>query len=213
MNVVLTSLLTSQPDPQRGEKWPADLSLFDGLLGSLTGCDFVVFADECDDPRVTRVDPGGNPYTYRWRLVRDWLTEHDDAGYVWAVDGSDVEMLHEPWADMFPGVLYVGAELNPIRNEWMTRHHPGSRRFIEAFAGNQLLNAGIVGGDRATLLAFTTRLCERLEQVAAIDSYDMGAFNEIAWTEFAARFVCGQRVHTVFRAEDRTNPFAWWRHK
>ncbi len=213
MNFVLTSLLTSVPDPQRGEKWPADLSLLDGLRNSLSSCELVVFADEADGPNVERVDAGGNPYTYRWRLVRDWLAEHDDAGYVWAVDGSDVEMLRGPWTGMWPGVLYVGSEFVPVGNEWMVRHHPRSRRFINAFASNQLLNSGIAGGDRATLLAFTTRLCDRLDEVDGLDAYDMGAFNEIAWTEFAARMVTGPRVHTVFRANDRSNPFAWWRHK
>jgi hypothetical protein len=215
VNAVLTSLLTSTPDPQRGVKWPADPAPLGALLGSLTNCDPVVFVDELEPPdrRFVIVPPGGNPYTYRWHLVRDWLVDNPDAGFVWAVDGSDVEMLREPWGEMCPGVLYVGSEPHPVRNQWMIHFHPASHNFIAAHSNHRLLNSGIAGGDRDTLLDFTTRLCRRLDEVAGVDAYDMGAFNEVGWTEFAARMVTGERVHTIFRLDDRTNRFAWWKHK
>jgi hypothetical protein len=215
VNAVLTSLLTSTPDPQRGVKWPADPAPLGALLGSLTNCDPVVFVDELEPPdrRFVIVPPGGNPYTYRWRLVRDWLVDNPDAGFVWAVDGSDVEMLREPWGEMCPGVLYVGSEPHPVHNQWMLHFHPASHDFIANHSNHRLLNSGIAGGDRDTLLDFTTRLCRRLDEVAGVDAYDMGAFNEVGWTEFAARMVTGERVHTIFRLDDRTNRFAWWKHK
>lgn len=213
MNVVLTCLLTSTPDPQRGVKWPADPAMAGDMLGSLRGCNVVVFADEAEDDRFTRVEPGGNPYTYRWQLARDWLINNPDAGYVWLVDATDVEMLREPWDEMYPGVLYVGSEPHPVNNGWMTYHHPASHRFIFEHANHRLLNSGIAGGDRATMLDFTTRLCVRLSEVETIDDYDMGAYNEVAWTQFAGQMVTGERVHTIFRLDDRTNGFAWWKHK
>lgn len=214
-NTVLTMLLTSSVDPQRGVRWPADPSPLDALLGSLKNCQPVVFVDELDPPddRFVTVAPGGNPYTYRWRLVRDWLINHPEVEWVWAVDGSDVEMLREPWGEMYPGVLYVGSEPHPVHNQWMTFHHPASHQFIFEHAYHRLLNSGIAGGDRATLLDFATRLCVQLSEVETIDAYDMGAFNQVGWTEFAGQMVTGERVHTVFRLEDRTNRFAWWRHK
>ena len=182
MNLVLTTLLTSQPDPQRGVKWPADPSILDALVGSLVDCTSRVFVDELDpiDERTVKVEPGPNPYTHRWRLVRDWLAEHPEADWVWTVDGSDVEMLRPPWGEMYPGVLYVGSEPYPIRNQWMEHFHPATRPFIDAHPSHRLLNSGIAGGDRDTLLDFTTALCERLDEVEGIDAYDMGAFNETA---------------------------------
>jgi hypothetical protein len=213
VNYVLTSLLTSSPDPQRGVKWPADPSVLDALIGSVDGAECVVFVDEIDDERFIRVPAGGNPYYYRWHLVRDWLIAHPDARYVWAVDGSDVEMLREPWGEMHPGVLYVGSEPHPVHNEWMIYHHPETRGFIAAHSNHRLLNSGIAGGDRDTLLEFTTRLCNRLDQVDGTDNYDMGAFNQVAWSAFAGRMVTGERVHTIFRLDDRSNQFAWWKHK
>lgn len=214
MNVVLTSLLTAAPDPQRGVKWKPDPSVVDGLLDSVTGADCFVFVDEIDPPdeRYITVAPGRNPYTHRWYLVRDWLTAHPDAGFVWAVDGTDVVMLREPWDDMAPGVLYVGSELRPVGNGWMIEYHPWTHGFIREFKNHRLLNSGIAGGDRDTLLEFTTALCARLDQTRG-DLFDMGAFNQIAWTRFAARMVTGERVHTAFKYDEQANTFAWWKHK
>lgn len=215
MNYVLTTLLTSTPDPQRGVKWPADPSILDALLGSITGGQPVVLVDELEPPdeRFVKVEPGGNPYFRRWQLVREWLIAHPEARYVWAVDGSDVEMLREPWGEMHPGVLYVGSEPHPVHNQWMHHHHPETRPFIAEHANHRLLNSGIAGGDRDTLVEFTSRLCARLDQVDGRDAYDMGAFNEVAWSGFAGRMVTGERVHTIFRLDDRSNRFAWWKHK
>lgn len=212
MNYVLTSLLTSKPDPQRGVKWPADLSLLDAMLGSLTNCQPVAFIDEAEptDDRFVVVEPGGNPYTYRWRLVRDWLAANPDAGFVWAVDGTDVEMLREPWCDMQPGVLYVGSELNTVNNSWLVRHHPSCLPFIREHRDHRLLNSGLAGGDRDTLLEFTSAMCERFDRR---DRFDMGAFNETAWTRFADRMVTGGQVHTTFKLNETSNTFAWWKHK
>ena len=213
MNYVLTTLLTSKPDPQRGVKWKPDPSLLDGLLGSVVGAEPVVFVDEIDDDRFIKVPSGGNPYTYRWRLVRDWLTAHPDAGFVWAVDGTDVVMLREPWPEMHPGVLYVGSELTPVGNEWLVHHHPATHGFIREFKNHRLLNSGIAGGDRDTLLEFTTVLCARLDEIGNRDLFDMGAFNQTAWMRFAGRMVTGERVHTVFKLDEQDNTFAWWKHK
>ena len=220
MNVVVTSLLTATPDPQRGTRWPADTPIND-LHESLWGCEMVVFHDAWPTPKVVRDDatvnvvflkvtPAGNPYTHRWRLLRDWLRASPAVEYVWAVDATDVEMLHDPWDQMQPDTLYVGSEPGPMCNQWMIRHHPAHREFVHANADRRLLNSGIAGGDRRTMLDFSTQLCDRLDEVETIDDYDMGAFNAVA-TAYGP--TTGSPVHTVFRAEDRSDSLAWWRHK
>lgn len=173
-----------------------------------------MFVDElaADDDRYITVTPGRNPYTYRWQLVRDWLIAHPDVGFVWAVDGTDVVMLREPWTEMHAGVLYVGSELQLVGNDWMIHYHPETHGFIRQFPNHRLLNSGIAGGDRDTLLEFTTALCARLEQTRT-DLFDMGAFNQVAWTRFAGRMVTGERVHTLFKYDEQDNQFAWWKHK
>lgn len=215
-DVVITTLFSAVADPQRpGTQFPADSTLLDTLAASLTGHHLVVLHDQLDDvgrPGVTfaQVPTGANPYFQRWESIHQWLTDHPEVGRVWCVDGTDVEMLHDPFPEMIPGVLYVGSEPEIVGLPWLANNHPSVQPFIDSHAELCLLNAGLCGGDRATVMAFIDDL-RRMDP--GDDMTDMGAFNETAWTRHGARLITGGKVHTRFRAEDRTNPFAWWRHK
>lgn len=210
--VVLTSLLCASVDPQRGERWPAVGTVLDPLLASLGGsCGVVLHDCELDPPptvpaHLARVAPGGNPYHHRWALYDEWLSDAGPVGWVWCVDGTDVEMLHAPWSAMVPGVLYCGSEPSTgVSGGWLADNHPSAVGAVEG----PLLNAGIIGGDVATVRAFVSDLVTELARCPD-DLTDMAAFNRVA-----ARFevVTGERVHTSFRAYEHDHPTAWWRHK
>lgn len=219
MNVVITTLFTRTDDPQRpGFRFPADTAQLDTLLASLHDCDPIVLHDEPLDSRdgVTfeKVETGGNPYFQRWLSIREWLQAHPEVRRIWCVDGTDVEMLHYPFHHQRDGILYVGSEPATVGLEWLARTSPSVATFCKHHRDHRLLNAGLCGGDRDTILAFLSDLIATFHLAAmAEDMTDMGVFNLTAWTRYSARLVTGEQVHTVFRAEDRTNPFAWWRHK
>lgn len=219
MNLVLTCLLTTLPDPQRGVRFPADASMLDGLLKSVVDSPVAVIHDELDEPdrdTVTfhRITPDVQVYFQRWLAYADHLAR-SDAERVWCVDGTDVEMLRPPWDDMQPGVLYLGSEPGPVANRWLYELHPSARRFVADHQQHTLMNAGLVGGDRATVADFLDDLASRFDvALEAGDQTDMGVFNMTAWSRrWAARTVTGEIVHTQFRANEQTNRFAWWRHK
>lgn len=218
---VVTTLLTSSVDPQRGERLEPSADTFADLLASVErhGQSLVVLADELELERqneMLEVVPvnalGINPYLARWQHYYDWLdrTACSWTEFVWLVDATDVEMLHDPGIDMQPGVLYVGSEPAKVGLPWLRDNHPSVADWIPDNAERTLLNAGILGADRDTLLEFIGQLLVTLDEA---DATDMGAFNKVAWSSWSGRLIFGERVHTVFRAEDRGNDFAWWRHK
>lgn len=151
---------------------------------------------------VRRVAPlEGNFFMERWDLVRDTLKARTDIESVYVVDGRDVIVVKDPWDFIEPGILYTCTEPARLRELRRWRGQPlgvsgfiNDRRFhsspvIQAWIRQNpqlvALNAGVTGGDRATMLAFATRMAEaRLEEHVADDYTDMALFNWVAHREF-----------------------------
>jgi glycosyltransferase involved in cell wall biosynthesis len=228
-DVVLTTLLTSRVDPQRGKKWPADPKSLQAWAKSIKGAEAVVLADELEEAptgatlvRVPDVDM--NVYYRRWLHVYQYLREHPEIGRVWVTDGSDVEMLHEPWADMRAGAVYVGSEQAILADEWMRKNHPAKKlqSFLDEHSNRTMLNAGLLGGDREEVMRFAhaiTQVYYDLEsrrfwkqERPEVEVGDMAAFNYIAYRYYGDRIQTGPRVHTTFKRDER-NGWSWWKHK
>lgn len=213
-NVVLTCLLTSLVDPQRGQKWVPDPTVLDTLLKSLRGCEPVVITDEVD--LGAKVPVSEQVYIQRWISYGTWLRQHPDIRWVWCVDGTDVEMLREPWTFMEPDTLYMGWEPCLIRdNQWMLdpKRHNASHKWLTEHPDQLLLNMGVVGGDRATVLRFIQRVINlwAADKLAGVrdEAGDMGLGQRAAE---GMRVVTGPRVTTTFKANQDNNTAAW-RHK
>jgi hypothetical protein len=219
-SVVLTCLLTAERDPQRGRRWKADSGLLTTLRESVTRHDrhLVVLHDKLTDrdgglTTFTPVPPGGNPYWVRWVHYRNWLERHPEVQWVWCVDGTDVEMLHDPFGRMSPDRLYVGSEEETIGGwhggPWLAKGaNPATQAWLADHPDMPILNMGVLGGHRDVMLEATGALAAR----AGESAWEIGAFQQIAAEMFADRVVTGPQVHSVFHANDRTAD-AWWRHK
>ncbi len=222
-NIVLTCLFTAHGDPQRPDTpLPADPAVLDPLLESLTGCTAVVLHDQLDAPQRDGVifervkTECDNPYFARWPAYSDWLDRNRWPRAVFCVDGTDVEMLHEPWHAMAPDVLYLGSEPATLSHPWFIHCHPTGRRLAATHPDTPLLNPGLVGGYTDRVAVFLDGLVERIQAaVNAGDLTDMAAVNVEAHIaeRYGSRHATGEPVHTEFRANDRTHPTAWWRHK
>lgn len=228
-DVVITSLLTSEPDPQRKVKMSADPALLQVWASSIRGAKAVVLADELNTAPVgaTLVSVpivSMSPYFARWLHIYQYLRAHPEYRFVWCTDGTDVEMLREPWAEMEPGKIYVGSEHKTYAEEWMKVNHHGKayKDFLERHRDEQLLNAGLIGGLRQDVMEFAHRI---IRQHYLIESHrfwkmetapttlvDMGAFG-MAAKSFGNRIVTGPLVHTIFKAEGFGKELAWWKHK
>ncbi len=228
-DVVITTLLTSQTDPQRNERMPADYGLLSRWAASIEGAEPVVLADQLSvtPPGISLIpvpEVAMNVYFRRWLHIWQFLRASPHYRFVWCTDGTDVEMLREPWADMVPGMVYVGSEPKTYADAWTRQNHPERiyQDFIDQHRNDVMLNAGLLGGLREDVMAFAhgiVRLyylleCHRFWKTekgpAAIG--DMLAFGIVA-ERFGDRIVTGPAVHTVFKTNGIGKEVAWWQHK
>ncbi|HIE0939530.1 TPA: glycosyltransferase family 2 protein [Serratia marcescens] len=228
-DVVITTLLTSQADPQRQAKMVAEPDLLQAWSSSIRGSAAVVLADE-----LATVPAGASlinvpmlemsPYFARWLHIYQHLRAHPEYRNVWCTDGTDVEMLREPWAEMQPGKIYVGSEHKTYSDEWMKVNHHGAayQQFLEQHCDDPLLNAGLLGGSREDVMEFAHRIIRfyyRIEsqrfwkmEIAPATLVDMGAFG-VAARSFGDRIITGPKVHTIFKTDGIGKESAWWKHK
>lgn len=228
-DVVITTLLTSQPDPQRGSRMQPDPTALTTWAKSIRGADAIVLADQLTSAPggaqlVTVPDVAMNVYFRRWLHIWQHLRDHSEYRFVWCTDGTDVEMLREPWEEMQPGKVYVGSEPKTYADTWAKQNHPERiyQEFIEAYRNDVMINAGLLGGTRADVMAFAhgiIRLYYRIEsyrfwkkEKAGAAVGDMLAFGIVAQS-FADRLVTGPLVHTVFKTDGIGKEAAWWKHK
>lgn len=218
VNMVMTSLLTAAPDPQRGRRWDPDPSILDRWAGSILSAESVVVSDDAGfrhpGARVETVRPLPlSPYYARWFHCQGVLAEAANVDRVFITDGSDVRMLREPWGLMEHGLIYVGSEPMLLGCDWMRDSHqnPAMRRWMRRHTRLPLLNAGILGGYRREVLQFLGALCENLRQYP--DVSDMAVFNFTArMAPWRDRVVTGPQVHTDFKSYS-DNGVAWFSHK
>ena len=199
LNVVITTLLTSQPDPQRGIRLKPEQALIAKWVASVKGGEAVILADEFEyspPGQLTVRVPAVNMNVY----FRRWL-------HIWQYLRDNPQSEPKTYAD-----------------SWAKQNHPERiyQEFIEAHRGDVMLNAGLLGGTRADVMAFAhgiIRLYYRIEsyrfwkkEQAGAAVGDMLAFGIVAQS-FADRLVTGPLVHTVFKTDGIGKEAAWWKHK
>lgn len=228
-DVVITTLLTSQPDPQRGSKMSASPDMLNKWASSLRQCVGIALVDELQTaPAGIELyhvpDVKMNVYFRRWLHIWQHLREHPEYRFVWCTDGTDVEMLRAPWEEMLPGKVYVGSEPKTYADIWAKQNHPERiyQEFIDAHRNDVMLNAGLLGGSRADVMSFAhgiIRLYYRIEsyrfwkkEKAGAAVGDMIAFGLVAQS-FADRIITGPLVHSVFKTDGLGKEIAWWKHK
>ncbi|MEW5290303.1 glycosyltransferase family 2 protein [Erwinia papayae] len=228
-NLVITSLLTSQPDPQRGKKLVASPDLLAKWAASVKGADAVALVDELEaaPPGATlhRVpDVAMNVYFRRWLHIWQYLRDHPEYRFVWCTDGTDVEMLHEPWHEMEQGKIYVGSEPKTYSDAWARDNHPEScyQQFLTENRNELMLNAGLLGGGREDIMAFAhaiVRIWYRTESNRFWGKEkgkpcvgDMIAFGIVGYQQ-RDKLVTGPHINTVFKSNGTGREYAFWRHK
>lgn len=232
-DILITTLLTKNVDPQRGYKWNADPVVLTPWLESVErgGWEGVVLADEVRKlPRgysstLTKVEPSRmNVYYQRWLHILHYLRDHPEVRWVWCTDGTDVEVLRDPFEDMSTAVLYAGCEDSQVSNYWMKNNHRAAK-FSGLFKRHEtdtLLNAGVVGGSREIIHEFAQKMVslyfdiemDRFHKVElpGREVGDMAAFNYVAYEHFGSRLSFGPHITTEFKAYE-DNGTAKFKHK
>lgn len=219
-NLILTCYFTSLVDPQRGEKWEFNEHAIDELYNSMpNGINFKCLMDHgnmLSGGNIERSSPkNDNPYLAKWIAFRDYLISHPEVDNVFLLDGTDVEVLNDPFPHIKKDKLYVGDEPGALNNVWLMRHHNSAdfKRFYITHKNAPLLNAGICGGSKGIVLAFLNKLCENIERMNC-GLTDMAVYNYTLYLFFGGSIVHGRQVNTVFKAFDKVNKEgSFFRHK
>lgn len=211
-NVVLTSYFTTNRDLQRNTQLPADSSLLEPLISS-AGDNLVILHDNLNLGEPHKKVPAPLPaYTQRWLTQYQYLRDHPDIGWVWCVDATDVTALRDPFAGMTPGTLYVGDEPGTLNNPWIRSHCPrADQPWLLQHAREPLLNCGVVGGDRHTVM----RLCQTMTDLWAASDRADALYEMLFFNQAARQFpvvVHGRDVTTVFKS-GQPHPDSIWMHK
>lgn len=228
---VLTSYLNYANDPQRGNRLKPDVKNILALCNSVTdnGGKVVVLHDcfeqypHIDGVKFVKVE--GNfdyvPNVYRFKLQLDYLTENETNETVFMVDATDVISLSAP-CDVHENKLYTGNEHGQfMNNEWMrkeqepyTKAIPDYQSVIQANKDKILLNCGVIGGKRQTVLEFLNHYWQYTENYINTNRYatDMAVSNYVFFKHFDGRIVSGEPVNTKFKHFERVNG-VWFQHK
>lgn len=211
-DVILTAYFVTTTDPQRsGVRLPVDGAALNDLRNSVIGHELVVISDTSELPGSVPMPVAVNPYIQRWINYRRYLQDNPDIRYVWCVDATDVIMLNNPFPDMRPGLLYCGWEAEVVGCEWMRNHAVSYGDWVEEHRSEMLLNVGVVGGDRQTII----KLCQNIIQLWSV-SDKSDPLEEMTLFNIAARrqkFITGIQVTTVFKSNARNHPTAYFAHK
>lgn len=226
---ILTAFFTQAKDVQRPGRAAPTADVLDPLIKSTSHEDLVIFNDArlpmARNIETVAHDVRINLYFERWIAWLHYLMDHPEITQVWCVDANDVELLRSPWPDMKRGILYIGHEPHTVGSKWMVDNHRGKRlaKFIADNSRRPLLNPGVVGGDRATMIEFCqavvseyfdaeTRVFHKKDVVAA-GLADMGVVNYVAYERFGDRLEFGPQIVTIFKAYETDNTWSIWKHK
>ena len=211
-DVVLASYFTSHQDLQRNITLPDDAKPVIPLANS---CPPLVLLHDIPSPpaNVTaiRVESTMPAYQQRWLSEWQFLRNHPDIRYAFLVDATDVLMLNDPFPHMKPGRLYCGWENQIVGCSWMRDHAPSYPEWIEEHGQEMLLNCGVVGGDRDTLM----RLCQRMTDLW-VQGNRKDPLEEMLYFNIAARehdYITGIQVTTPFKSGKTADPVSWFAHK
>lgn len=227
--IILTSYFTGVTDPQRGEKWEADVDKVSKLAESAlqNECKLVVLHDcftkdqiaifKSNYSNVEFEDFGGseNPYFQRWLSYRGYL-ECRNYDNVCMVDATDVEVLRNPFQIIRPNTLYVGWENSTIGCPWMQNHHKSNfmQNFIKCNLKTSLLNAGVIGGRYDIVMEFLDAICDQytISKEQHLEGTDMAYYNWTLYSHFNGRFETGLKVTTEFKGY-KSNEISLFKHK
>lgn len=226
--IVLTTYLTGNPDPQSGRFVPVDSDEKVALwMPGMKRLELhgVVFHDSLSDEFVSRHEtdrirfvktPTSKDYSnndYRFFVYRDWLAMNP-AKSVFCVDLFDVRVNRSPHAlvsDDFH--LWVGIERDWLIDSktpdgrWMVRKLTEYYGNVpDAVESKNILTAGHWGGSYSHVLRLLVLLTSEISRLSSgpANNCNMAAFNTVLYRDIGEQFLWkkGAPLHSVFRAYD-----------
>ena len=234
MDCILTTYFTSEKDPQRPNAWANDdfsiiEKFYNGLVEHKLNC--IILIDNSSDKFIKKYETdrikflksdskGLNMVDIRWKLYVNLLKTRTDIDRVFLLDVSDILILKNPFNFIQPDKIYCGDEdsIN-MYNDWMMDRYfllnnPEIINNLAIYINKQVLNAGILGGERKTILGISEKISKLLDSSKITSTtVDMCTFNHVLYMDYEDKLIHGLPVNTVFKSYDVNNKNAWFCHK
>lgn len=215
---VVAVMMTSKPDPQRGEKLSGDYlhyihpwwNTIDriGLAGTILHDGLPQeMIDAATTERIAfhRVEPGELPILHeRHRLVRNFLRTQTSR-YVFVTDISDVAFKRDPFAlveaDAGAHRLFIGSEEKTISQSRCLRKEITEQFGTLLHGDRQVVNPGILGGTREEVIALMHHLLECIESLKSrLLNSDMSIVNKVVHDNYLpGELFTGFPLHSQFK--------------
>lgn len=225
MNIIASFLLTNYSYPfwKYSEK-PNVVEYSNKWANSVKrlGLDYIIFTDEHQTLQNTKTVlklNKTNQIDERWRIAFNYLKENNNVEYFFMTDISDVTVLKNPFENIDKDKIYVGDEKTIVDNEWlMTRvrmiNNNQCTEAIEKAKQKTLLNCGLFGGHRNTILPVIEEIANKLELYGIKDeTVDMVALNEVLYSKYEDKLIHGKPFNTDFWKWDMNNKECVFQHK
>ncbi len=215
---VIAVMMTSKPDPQRGEKisseyfeymkpWWTTVNRV-GLTGTVLHDglpEACVTSATTDRVGFAHTQPSDLPLLHdRHRIVRDYLQAIDDR-YVFVTDISDVAFKRDPFPiieqDAGQHRLLIGSERKTIGQCRCLRKETVDQFGTLLHAERQVVNPGILGGERTELIRLLDAVLECIDQHRdRLLNSDMSIINKVVHDLFEpSELLTGFPLHSQFK--------------
>lgn len=215
---VIAVMMTSKPDPQRGEKISSDYLDYMkpwwttvnrvGLRGTVlhdglpAGCISQGTTERTD---FALSEPSELPILHdRHRIVRDYLQQIDDP-YVFVTDISDVAFKRDPFQlveqDQDAHRLFIGSERKTIGECRCLSKEVTEQFGTLLHAERQVVNPGIIGGRRAEVITLLDRILQCIDQLKdRLLNSDMSIINKVVHDHYQpGELFTGFPLHSQFK--------------
>jgi hypothetical protein len=223
---VLAIMLTSKPDPQRGEKISTNYATYlrpwwntvnrVGLSGVVLHDglphDFIASATT-KHVRFECIEPGDWPILHdRHRLLCEYLKSHDDE-YVFITDISDVAFKRDPFQlirnDRGQHRLFIGSEQKNIGESRCLRYEVAEQFGCLLHAERQVVNPGIIGGLKHEVIHFLEKVIACIAEQRRLLNSDMSIVNKVVHDTYAwGELFTGLPLHSRFKKWEYNSPAA-----
>ena len=215
---VVSVMLSSKPDPQRGEKISSDY--LDYMKPWWTTLDRVGLAgtvlhdglpDGCVQQATTEriefgwTQPSDLPILHdRHRIVRDYLQTIDDQ-YVFVTDISDVAFKRDPFElveqDNGQHRLFIGSEVQTIGTCRCLGQEMTDQFGFMHHADRQVVNPGIIGGRRAEVIELLNNIMQCIHSLHdRLLKSDMSIVNKVVHDNYQPEeLFTGLPLHSQFK--------------
>jgi len=219
-SIVLTAYFNTLPDIQRGKYWRGnEISAFRQLYNSVRklGLTMKVFHDHLNKEFIYKYTdrgvsfksylPDGDVLSARWRCYYDYIEQTNFDKYL-CIDCGDTEIYKDPFPLIRDNRVMIGSEPYKIGSfPWI------DKKFMKAYGkvlhvGEQVLNCGILGGERKVMLNVLDRFLMELWEISYKEQVDMAIYNKII-REF--EYDTGYPIHTKFGKYEKNECYI--RHK